>query len=295
MLLAPAMNTAMFENPQTEENLRALAENPKYRTVEPGSGLLACGEIGKGRLAEVKEIAAAAAALFASGPLSGKKVLITAGPTREFLDPVRFVSNPSTGKMGLELAHAARRLGAEVTVVLGPVPSADRVGLEVVDVVTAEQMAEAVLARIEACDVFIATAAVSDYRAEQVAPQKKKKAEGPETVTFVRTPDVLLEAAKKVAGAARRPVLVGFAAETEHLLAHAQEKLVRKGLDLIVANDVTRPGAGFGTDTNHVLVIGRTGAPLELAGTKREVAEAVLARALDALRHANAQSALAKD
>lgn len=275
VLLAPAMNTAMFENPQTQQNLTALAQNPKYRTVEPGSGLLACGEIGKGRLAEVKDIAAAAAQLFAEGPLSGKHVLVTAGPTREFLDPVRFISNPSTGKMGLAIAQAARRLGAKVTVVLGPVPEADRAGLEVIDVVTAEQMAEAVLTRVNEADVFVATAAVSDYRAETPSPQKRKKGEGPETVVFVRTPDVLLEASKRVAALPSRPLLVGFAAETQDLVQHAQEKLVKKNLDFIVANDVTRPGAGFGGDSNHVLVIGRSGAPVELSGTKREVAERV--------------------
>jgi phosphopantothenoylcysteine decarboxylase/phosphopantothenate--cysteine ligase len=276
VLLAPAMNTAMFENPQTQENLAALAKHERYRTVEPGSGLLACGEIGKGRLAEVRDLVVAAAQLFGDGPLRGRRVLLTAGPTREFLDPVRFISNPSTGKMGLALAHAARRLGAEVTVVLGPVAEVDRAGLEVIDVVTAEQMAEAVLGRVGASDVFIATAAVSDYRIEHPAPQKKKKTEGPETLVFVRTPDVLLEASKRVGGAERRPLLVGFAAETEELIAHAQDKLARKNLDFIVANDVTRPGAGFGGDTNHVLLLGRGGERLELSGSKREVAEKLL-------------------
>ncbi|MEN9799120.1 MAG: phosphopantothenoylcysteine decarboxylase/phosphopantothenate--cysteine ligase [Pseudomonadota bacterium] len=209
--------------------------------------------------------------------LDGRQVLVTAGPTREHLDPVRFISNPSTGKMGLAMAHAARALGAEVTVVLGPVGPVDRAGLEIVDVVSAEQMRDAVLARVDAADCLVAAAAVSDYRPAEYAPQKRKKGPGPETVTFVRTPDVLLEASRRVAGRPRRPLLVGFAAETEDVLAHARGKLERKGLDAIVANDVTAPGAGFGTDTNAVVLLTRAGASLSLQGTKREVAEGLWA------------------
>ncbi|MBN1208628.1 MAG: phosphopantothenoylcysteine decarboxylase, partial [Myxococcaceae bacterium] len=163
------------------------------------------------------------------------------------------------------------------TVVLGPVGTAvDRTGLEVVDVVSAEDMAREVLSRVEAADWFIASAAVSDWRPEARAPQKVKKGEGPEALRLVRTPDVLAEASRKVAGARRRPLLVGFAAETERVLEHAREKLERKGLDAIVANDVTAPGAGFGTDTNRVTVLTRTGASRELSGSKREVAQGIL-------------------
>jgi phosphopantothenoylcysteine decarboxylase/phosphopantothenate--cysteine ligase len=205
--------------------------------------------------------------------LDGRRILVTAGPTREFLDPVRFISNPSTGKMGLAMAHAARALGAEVTVVLGPVGEVDRAGLEIVDVVSAEQMRDAVLERVEAADCLVAAAAVSDYRPAEYAPQKRKKGQGPETVTFIRTPDVLLEASARVAGQPRRPLLVGFAAETEDVLAHARGKLERKGLDAIVANDVTAPGAGFGTDTNAVVLLTREGASASFQGTKRAVAE----------------------
>jgi phosphopantothenoylcysteine decarboxylase/phosphopantothenate--cysteine ligase len=276
VLLAPAMNVAMWENRQTQENVTALLSDPRFTLVGPGAGLLACGDVGSGRLAEVPDIVAAAAARLGSGPLAGKRVLLTAGPTREFLDPVRFISNPSTGKMGLALAEAARALGARVTVVLGPVGAVDRAGLEVVDVVSAEDMAREVLARVEAADWFIATAAVSDWRPETRAPQKVKKGEQPESLRLVRTPDVLAEASRKVAGASKRPVLVGFAAETERVLEHAQEKLERKGLDAIVANDVTVPGAGFGTDTNQVTVLTRAGLRKELTGTKREVAQGIL-------------------
>ncbi len=276
VLLAPAMNVAMWENRQTQENVAALAADPRFSFVGPGAGMLACGDVGAGRLAEVPAIVAAAAARLGSGPLAGRRVLITAGPTREFLDPVRFISNPSTGKMGLALAEAARALGAKVTVVLGPVGAVDRTGLEVVDVVSAEDMAREVLSRVESVDWFIASAAVSDWRPETRAPQKVKKGENPEVLKLVRTPDVLAEASRKVAGAPKRPLVVGFAAETERVLEHAREKLERKGLDAIVANDVTAPGAGFGTDTNRVTVLTRSGVKKELDGSKREVAQGIL-------------------
>lgn len=289
VVLAPAMNVAMWDNAMTQENVAALLAHARFSFVGPGAGLLACGDVGEGRLAEVPAIVAGVAARFAPGPLAGKRVLLTAGPTREFLDPVRFISNPSTGKMGLALAHAARALGASVTVVLGPVGPVDRAGLEVVDVVSAEDMAREVLGRVGEADVFIATAAVSDWRPETRAAQKVKKGavSGPETLKLVRTPDVLAEASRKVAGQARRPVLVGFAAETERVLEHAREKLERKGLDAIVANDVTAPGAGFGTDTNRVTVLTRAGSPRELQGTKDAVARGILELLLVAQRPAN--------
>ncbi|NVJ23424.1 bifunctional phosphopantothenoylcysteine decarboxylase/phosphopantothenate--cysteine ligase CoaBC [Myxococcus sp. AM011] len=278
VVLAPAMNVAMWDNAMTQENVAALLAHSRFTFVGPGAGLLACGDVGEGRLADVPAIVAGVAARFAPGPLAGKRVLLTAGPTREFLDPVRFISNPSTGKMGLALAQAARSLGATVTVVLGPVGSVDRTGLEVVDVVSAEEMAREVLGRVGDVDVFIATAAVSDWRPESRAAQKVKKGSvsGPETLKLVRTPDVLAEASKKVSGQARRPLLVGFAAETERVLEHAREKLERKGLDAIVANDVTAPGAGFGTDTNRVTVLTRAGSPRKLQGTKDAVARSIL-------------------
>ncbi|RKH36414.1 bifunctional phosphopantothenoylcysteine decarboxylase/phosphopantothenate--cysteine ligase CoaBC [Corallococcus sicarius] len=276
VVLAPAMNVAMWENARTQENVASLLADPRFTGVGPGAGMLACGDVGSGRLADVGAIVSAVAARLGGGPLQGKRVLVTAGPTREFLDPVRFISNPSTGKMGMALAHEARALGATVTVVLGPVGPVDRTGLEVVDVVSAEDMAREVLSRVESVDAFIATAAVSDWRPEVRAPQKVKKGEGPESLRMVRTPDVLLEASRKVAGRAKRPVLVGFAAETERVVEHAREKLERKGLDAIVANDVTAAGAGFGTETNRVTVISRTGPDRVLEGTKRAVAGEIL-------------------
>jgi len=272
VVLAPAMNVAMYQNPITQQNLRALLADARYRAVGPDSGLLADGDVGPGRLAEVTEIASACERAFGGRPLDGKKVLVTAGPTREPIDPVRFISNPSTGKMGLALAREARARGASVTVVLGPVAEAARDGLEVVDVRTAEEMAAAALARAGEADFFIATAAVSDYRPKHAAPQKIKKSEEPEVLELVRTPDVLLEVSRQVRQAARRPVLVGFAAETDRVLEYARKKLAEKGLDFVVANDVSEPGAGFGADTNHVHVLPAAGSPVELSGSKHEVA-----------------------
>ncbi len=275
VLLAPAMNVAMFENPITQQNLTALAGNPNFRTVGPGSGLLACGDVGQGRLAEVSEIADAAAHLLSEGPLAGRKVLLTAGPTREYLDPVRFLSNPSTGKMGLAMAEVARSRGAEVTVVLGPVTEVVSGGVEVIRVEAATDMAEAVMARVDAADFFVAAAAVSDWRPKVRLLQKQKKGDADQALELVRTPDILAEASRRVSTATRRPVLVGFAAETENVLEHARQKLQRKALDFIVANDVTAPGAGFGTETNRVTVLSRGGESRAFEGTKREVAQAI--------------------
>ncbi len=275
VLLAPAMNVAMWNNAVTQANVAALTAEARYHLVGPAVGPLADGDSGPGRLAEVEEVVEACAQLLSQGPLSGRTVLVTAGPTREFLDPVRFVSNPSTGKMGLAVARAARRRGARVTVVLGPGGELDRAGLEVKNVVTAEEMRDAVLARVASVDYFVAAAAVSDWRPAERAPQKRKKANSPraESLLLERTPDVLAEAAEAVRGLARRPVLVGFAAETERLVENASAKLLRKGLDAIVANDVSQPDGGFGSDSNQVTVLTRGGERVELSGTKQEVAE----------------------
>jgi phosphopantothenoylcysteine decarboxylase/phosphopantothenate--cysteine ligase len=278
VLLAPAMNTVMWENVFTQENVRALVAQPRFRTVGPGAGLLACGEVGSGRLAEPEELVNAIAQLAGEGPLRGKRVLVTAGPTREYFDPVRYLSNPSTGKMGLAMAAAARALGAQVTVVLGPVgadASTDRRGLEVVDVVSAEDMAREVLSRVEQSRVLVAAAAVSDHRPETIHAQKQKKDNAPLEMKLVRTPDVLAQAAARVAKASPRPLLVGFAAETEQWLENARAKLDQKQLDFIVANDVSVPGSGFAGDTNRVMVLRRGGEQVPFEGTKREVADGI--------------------
>src|SRR5690606_17418627 len=200
VVLAPAMNTVMYENARTQENLATLAADPRFTRVEPEAGLLACGEIGAGRLAAIPEIVSAVARQFGPRPLEGRRVLITAGPTREHLDPVRFLSNPSTGRMGLAMASAAQALGAEVTVVLGPVAGSPPGGLDIIPITTAEELAEAVLARVGEVDYFVSTAAVSDWRPATRAAQKRKKVAGEkgETLELVRTPDVLLMASEQV-------------------------------------------------------------------------------------------------
>lgn len=272
VLLAPAMNTAMWEHPATQRNLNTLRHTPKTYFVGPGIGPLADGDVGVGRLADLNVLVGATEALFAGTPLTGKRVLITAGPTRESMDPVRFISNPSTGKMGLAIAEIAHLRGAEVTVVLGPVGDVGPFPFEVVRVTTADEMLAAVITRVSDSDAFIATAAVSDWKPEKVSTQKTKKGDGPESVTLVRTPDVLLTASLKVHVEAKRPVLVGFAAETHDVIPYAKGKLEKKKLDFIVANDVSLPGAGFGTDTNQVSILGADGSVVFVQGSKREVA-----------------------
>jgi phosphopantothenoylcysteine decarboxylase/phosphopantothenate--cysteine ligase len=275
VLLAPAVNTAMWEHDATQATVRALLATERYRMVGPASGLLADGDVGMGRLAELKDIVAATVALAVQGPLAGRRVLVTAGPTREFLDPVRFISNPSTGKMGLAVAEVARAQGAHVTVVLGPTDVRAPKGVEVVNVTTADDMLAAVLARVDAADVFVAAAAVSDWKAARPSAVKTKKSDGPESLELVRTPDVLATAAARVHQNARRPLLVGFAAETNDVEAYAKGKLLKKRLDLIVANDVSKAGQGFGADTNEVIVFDASGEVLRAAGSKREVAKAL--------------------
>lgn len=274
VLLAPAMNTAMWDHPAVQRNVATLRATPNTHLVGPGVGPLADGDVGAGRLSDLPDLIAATKALFASGSLNGKRVLITAGPTREAMDPVRFISNPSTGKMGLAMAQVAHSRGAQVTVVLGPVDAPES-PFEIVRVTTADEMLAAVLARMESADVFVATAAVSDWKPAEISAIKTKKSDGPESVTLVRTPDVLLTASQKVHAAAKRPVLVGFAAETNDVVAYARGKLQKKKLDLVVANDVSKPGVGFGTDTNAVTIIGVSGEEVHAQGSKREVAAKV--------------------
>jgi phosphopantothenoylcysteine decarboxylase/phosphopantothenate--cysteine ligase len=278
VLLAPAMNTRMWNNPAVQENLAALTARG-WHTVGPGGGELACGEVGEGRMAEPAEIAAVAARLLGPRDLAGKKVLVTAGPTREPIDPVRFVSNPSSGKMGFALARSAARRGAQVVLVSGPVALADPPGVRVLRVTTAEEMARAVDAEAEGLALFVAAAAVSDYRPKQPLAHKKKKGEGDEPLLLTRTPDILASIGRRFAGAPDRPVLVGFAAETEDLVANAREKLRKKGCDLVVANLVNQPGAGFGSERNRVTLVGPS-EPVDVAGTKDEVADAILDRAV---------------
>jgi phosphopantothenoylcysteine decarboxylase/phosphopantothenate--cysteine ligase len=274
VLLAPAMNTRMWRNPAVQENLAALKARG-WHVVGPASGELADGDVGEGRLAEPGEIAVAASRLLGNLDLAGRRVLVTAGPTREPIDPVRFISNPSSGKMGYAIAAVAARRGAEVTLVSGPTVLPDPSGVAVVRVETAEQMAKAVEPVAAGIDLFVAAAAVSDYRPQTASPSKIKKGPGDETLVLSRTPDILAGLGARFAGTKDAPVLVGFAAETEEVIARAREKLKTKRCDLVVANRVGGPGAGFGGDRNRVALVSATELA-EIEGPKEKVAEAIL-------------------
>lgn len=277
VVLAPAMNTNMFAHPAVAANLQALQARG-VRIVEPGSGYLACGWIGKGRLAEPEDVVAFVQQVLAPAPsaLRGCTVLVTAGPTYENIDPVRYIGNRSSGRMGFALAAEAARRGARVTLVAGPTTVAPPAGADVVRVRSASDMHAAVMARAAEHDVVIMAAAVADYTLDQ-APQKIAKSEGPLVLTLSRTRDILADVGALPSRADGRPVLVGFAAETHDVVAHAREKLARKRADLIVANDVARADAGFEVETNAVTLVS--------ADTAEEVGlqskEGVAARILD--------------
>jgi phosphopantothenoylcysteine decarboxylase/phosphopantothenate--cysteine ligase len=279
VLVAPAMNVNMFEHPAVLDNI-ALLRARGVEFVEPGSGYLACGWLGKGRLAEVPDIVSAALAVLARRrSLDGQAVVVTAGPTVEDIDPVRFVSNRSSGKMGYRLAEAARDRGARVVLVSGPTALPPPAGVQVVAVRSAEEMARAVGEHAAGAAVVVMAAAVSDYRPAEVAPQKMKKQPGPARLDLVRTPDILRSLGQAKAGR----FLVGFAAETENVLESARQKRREKNLDLIVANDVGREGSGFGVDHNAaVLIDGEAETALPPMG-KRELAERIWDR-VEALR-----------
>ncbi len=277
VLVAPAMNVHMYENPAVRENLQRLAQRG-YRIVEPGAGFLACGYEGPGRLADPEVIFAEVARAVTPADLAGQRVLVTAGPNREPLDPVRFVSNRSTGKMGFALAAAAWRRGAEVALVAGPTGLPTPHGVRRLDVETAQEMHRAVAGEFEQATILLMAAAVADYRPARVAPEKIKKTGAPVTLELVRTVDILGELAPRKGNR----IVVGFAAETETVLANAQRKLREKNLDFIVANDVSRADAGFGVDTNAVTVIDARSADAAPAESpllpKDEVADYVLDR-----------------
>ena len=269
-LLAPAMNEKMWASPAVQDNLGVLRERGA-RVIGPAIGEMAeRSHVGPGRMVEAAEIVAALAAPL---DLNGVAVLITAGPTREMLDPVRFLSNPSSGRMGYALAEAARERGAQVTLVAGPTELADIPGILMQHVVSAEEMAAAVEQHVPSARVVVMSAAVSDQKPAERALQKVKKQPGDELLRLVRTPDILAGLGARFDGAAQRPLLVGFAAETEKLEEHAREKLQRKKLDLIVANDVS--AGGFKSSENRVVILGKDGSRTEHAGAKLAVAHAI--------------------
>ncbi|MEM1230305.1 MAG: bifunctional phosphopantothenoylcysteine decarboxylase/phosphopantothenate--cysteine ligase CoaBC [Pseudomonadota bacterium] len=261
--IAPAMNQQMWQHPATVRNLAQLATDG-VQVLGPASGEQACGEVGPGRMLEPADIVAALSTtpVYGQANLRGRKILVTAGPTREAIDPVRFLSNHSSGKQGYALAAMAARAGADVTLVSGPVSLATPAGVQRIDVDSARAMYDAVMAAAPAQDVVIGVAAVADYRPAEVATQKIKKVseangstadghDGSRSIALVENPDIIAGVAALEAG----PLVVGFAAETHEALAHARAKRTRKGLDLIVVNDVSRDDIGFGTDHNAATLI----------------------------------------
>lgn len=277
VLVAPAMNTNMWEHEAVRSNVATLAARGVW-FVDPGEGYLACGWIGKGRLAEPDVIAEAADRLLRrSESLRGHRILVTAGPTLEDIDPVRFLGNRSSGRMGFALAREARDRGADVVLVAGPTSVEPPPGLEIVRVRSAREMREAVVSRLAGADAVIMAAAVADYAPSGGVAAKKIEKNGPMTLALAPTPDILAELGAS-RGEAPRPVLVGFAAETGDPAAAARRKLTEKRVDLVVANDVSAPGSGFDVDTNQVTFVSRAGSePLPLL-SKAGVAAAVLDR-----------------
>jgi phosphopantothenoylcysteine decarboxylase/phosphopantothenate--cysteine ligase len=261
VLVAPAMNTAMWQHPATRRNVAKLRRDGVH-FIEPDAGEMACGTIGPGRLSAPERIVSAALKLLeraqlkspASVDLANERILITAGATRELIDPVRFISNRSSGKMGFALAEAARERGAQVRLVSGITTAAAPSGIDVIKTTTTEEMRDAVLRELGTATIVIAAAAVADYRPRQVSQEKIKKTESDLTLELERTPDILGEVARKKIGG---QLLVGFAAETQDVIQNAQTKLTSKNLDMIVANDVSRADAGFDSDANEVTILVR--------------------------------------
>ena len=273
VLIAPAMHTEMWEHPAVQDNLGLLRRRGVH-IVDPESGRLAGGDIGAGRLAEPARIVAAALAILApeSGDLAGRRVLVTAGGTREAIDPVRFIGNRSSGKMGYAVAEAAARRGADVVLVTTVNREAPPGVADVVRVESAAEMADAVLARYETVDVVVMAAAVADFRPKATAAEKIKKAAGPPEIVLEPTTDILAELGRKKS----TQYLVGFAAETERLVEQAAAKMSAKRVDLMVANDVTAPGSGFEVDTNRAVLIAPDGSTRELPQmAKIELADAI--------------------
>jgi phosphopantothenoylcysteine decarboxylase/phosphopantothenate--cysteine ligase len=278
VLIAPAMNTQMFEHEAIRRNLDTLRARG-VRFVEPGEGYLACGWIGKGRLAEPDEIVDAAESILRpAGPLRGRRVLVTAGPTFEDLDPVRYIGNRSSGRMGFAIAAEAARRGADVTLVAGPTAVEPPPLGDVVRVRGAVDMHKAVLDRAEGMDVVVMAAAVADYTPGERAPRKVQKSGDTLTLVLNRTPDILDDLGRRRLRSGRGPVLVGFAAETDDLVARATAKREQKHADLIVANDVSRSDAGFDVDANAVTIVGGAGAETLPLQSKARVAAEVLDR-----------------
>ncbi|KIL47663.1 bifunctional phosphopantothenoylcysteine decarboxylase/phosphopantothenate--cysteine ligase CoaBC [Jeotgalibacillus campisalis] len=270
--IAPAMNVHMYDHPAVKNNISTLYSYG-YRFIEPSEGFLACGYVGKGRLEEPEMIVELIREKFQSkGILAGKHVLITAGPTREPIDPVRFFTNHSTGKMGYAIAETAVQLGAKVTLVSGPVALKHPEGADVIKIETAEEMRQAVMDHYSTADIVIKSAAVADYRPVHRHEEKMKKSEGPMSMEFERTADIL----KTLGQQKEHQILIGFAAETDQVEYYAKKKLQSKNADMIVANNITEEGAGFSGDTNIVTFYFKNGNKKELPLlSKKQVAEKI--------------------
>lgn len=289
LVLAPAMETRMYDHPATQSNLETLRQRGAV-VVEPDEGRLASGRSGRGRLAEPAQILDVLRQELGRGrDLAGRRLIVTAGPTYEPIDPVRFVGNRSSGKMGFAVAEAARDRGASVILIAGPTAAPIPAGLDARRIETALQLQDAVRRAAPNADAIVMAAAVADYRVAAAADHKLKRTGDELILRLVPNPDV-------IAGLRDFPLVkVGFAAETDDLLAHAADKLRRKGLDLIVANDVTKPGSGFGTDTNEVVLIDQRGATALPLLSKREVADRILDRVVDLLASRPGSEGLVKD
>jgi phosphopantothenoylcysteine decarboxylase/phosphopantothenate--cysteine ligase len=276
VIVCPSMNTHMFESRAVQRNLETLRADGHF-IIEPESGTLACGTTGPGRLPEPEDIVDRIAYYLSTKDLKDKKILVTSGPTRESVDPVRFISNPSSGKMGFAVARAAEYRGGEVTLITGPTHLPDPNNVKVIRIQTASEMAQAVFDNMDHSDIIIKTAAVSDYRPKDPATQKIKKEKGELVLYLERTQDIL----KEIGMRKKDQILVGFAAETENLEQHAEKKRVEKNLDIIVGNIVGEPSSGFGADTNKVTLFFKEGTqePLPVMG-KDAVAHILLDRIL---------------
>lgn len=271
--IAPAMNQGMWHNQATQANLDILIQR-RIHIFGPADGGQACGDVGPGRMLEPLQLVDAAASLFTSGSLAGKKVVITAGPTREALDPVRYLSNYSSGKMGYALAQAAAEAGAETILISGPTQLATPARVKRIDIVSAEEMLKASLNEAKGCDLFIAAAAVADYRPANIAAKKMKKdARDTLTLSLVKNPDIVAS----IAALNRKPFTVGFAAESENLLEYARAKLQRKNLDLVIANDISDNKIGFNSDDNAVTVVDNNSATELSQRSKHQLARELVA------------------
>jgi phosphopantothenoylcysteine decarboxylase/phosphopantothenate--cysteine ligase len=272
LIIAPAMNDRMYRNAVVQKNIAFLKEQG-IRFVEPDTGPLACGTTGQGRLAEIENIVQTVSSALSARDLAGMTVLVTAGPTRESIDAVRFISNPSTGKMGYAIAEAARDRGASVILISGPTAIAPPAGVTLISVQSASDMHKAVMDHMEGTQVVVMAAAVSDFKPTFSSDRKIKKHEAPTMINLERTEDILSAVAKSPG----KKLLVGFAAETDNVLDNAIHKLRSKNLDMIVVNDLMKKGAGFGSDTNAVIIIDRAGVRAELPlMPKREIARRII-------------------